>query len=151
MKILSLDLSTRSSGYAVWVNGKLKEYGTIKNSSEDFLERGNYMAENVRLLVLKHGKFDKVVVEELKVITNQKVLVMLGIVNGLVLRELSDTEVTFVPPTAWRKTFHLNGKRSDAKRKAIAFVKGKGIDVKNDDEAEAILIGKYYIKTLDNK
>ena len=104
------------------------------------------MAEFVRLLCEKYGKFDKVVIEELKVISNQKTLVMLAIVQGMVLRELNNTFVEFVSPTVWRKQFSLNGKREEAKRKAIALCTRLGYKVKNDDEAEAILIGLF---TLD--
>ena len=104
------------------------------------------MAEFVRLLCEKYGKFDKVVIEELKVISNQKTLVMLAIVQGMVLRELNNNLVEFVSPTVWRKQFSLNGKREEAKRKAIALCTSLGYKVKNDDEAEAILIGLF---TLD--
>lgn len=101
------------------------------------------MAEFVRLLCEKYGKFDKVVIEELKIISNQRTLVMLGIVQGMVIREVRDSEVVFVMPTVWRKKFHLNGKREDAKRKAIALCQSKGFETNSDDEAEAILLGMF--------
>ena len=146
VKILSLDLSTKSSGYCVISNGSVIDYGTIASQDKDFTVRGQYMAEFVRLLCEKYGKFDKVVIEELKVISNQKTLVMLAIVQGMVLRELNNNLVEFVSPTVWRKQFSLNGKREEAKRKAIALCTSLGYKVKNDDEAEAILIGLF---TLD--
>lgn len=144
MKILSLDISTRSTGYTVFNNGVAVEIGTIGNNSSDFLERGNYMAEFVRLLREKYGRFDNVVVEELKVLKSQKVLVMLGIVQGMILRELRDTPVTFVAPTVWRKHFGLNGEREKAKKGAISLCKKLYVDVKNDDEAESYLIALYF-------
>lgn len=143
VKVLSLDLSTKSSGFCVFNNNKIVEYGTIKSNDKEFLVRGQYMAEFVRLLCEKYGKFDKVVIEELKIISNQKTLVMLGIVQGMVIREVRDSEVIFVMPTVWRKKFHLNGKREDAKRKAIALCKSKGFETNSDDEAEAILLGMF--------
>lgn len=146
VKILSLDLSTKSSGFCVVVDGSVEEYGTITSQDKDFTVRGQYTAEFVRLLCEKYGKFDKVVIEELKVISNQKTLVMLAIVQGMVLRELNNSLVEFVSPTVWRKQFSLNGKREEAKRKAIALCRSLGYKVKNDDEAEAILIGLF---TLD--
>lgn len=144
MKILSLDISTRSTGYTIFNNGVAVEIGTIGNNSNDFLERGNYMAEFVRLLREKYDRFDNVVVEELKVLNNQKVLVMLGIVQGMIIRELRDTPVTFVAPTVWRKHFGLNGKREKAKKGAISLCKKLYVDVKNDDEAESYLIALYF-------
>ncbi len=150
MKILSLDLSTKSSGYAVFEDEKLIDYGVIKSTDKDLLVRGNYMAEFVRLLCEKYGKFDLVGIEELKVLSNQATLVKLAQVQGMVLRELKDQEVKFVMPTVWRKKFHLNGKREDAKRKAIALCKSKGFDTNSDDEAEAILLGMFLLDTNRN-
>ena len=144
MKILSLDISTTSTGYTVFQNGVALEIGTIANQNKDLLERGNYMAEFVRLLREKYGKFDHVVVEELKVLKNQKVLVMLGIVQGLILRELRDSPVTFVAPTVWRKHFGLNGERKKAKQGALALCEKLFVEVANDDEAESYLIALYF-------
>ena len=143
VKVLSLDLSTKSSGYCVFNNHKVIEYGTIKSDEDSFIERGQYMAEFVRLLCEKFGQFDKVYIEELKVISNQKTLVMLGIVQGLVIRELRNSTVSLIPPTVWRKPYGLNDKRAEAKKRAIELCVDKGFSVSNDDEAEAILLGLY--------
>ena len=151
MKILSLDLSTKSSGYAIFEDEKLIDSGVIRNSDKDLLVRGNYMAEFVRLLCEKYGKFDLVGIEDLKIIHNQSVLVMLAQVQGMVLRELKDQEVKFVFPTVWRKRFKLNGKRADAKAKAIELCNELGYTVECDDDAEAILLGIYFQKGVDKE
>lgn len=39
MKLLALDLSTKSSGYAVGEDGVLKSYGCITASSRDVVKR----------------------------------------------------------------------------------------------------------------
>nr|DAT69452.1 MAG TPA: HOLLIDAY JUNCTION RESOLVASE [Caudoviricetes sp.] len=150
MKILSLDLSSTSSGYAVLEDGKIIDYGTIKSNDPDYVIRGHYMAESVKVLLSKHSGFDIVVIEELKVLKNQKVLVMLGVIQGMVIRECFNSQVEFIPPTMWRKPYGLNGKREEAKKKAIQYCKDKGVDVNTDDEAEAILLGKYFSKRVDS-
>lgn len=151
MKILSLDLSTKSSGYAVFEDEVLVDYGVIKSTDKDLLVRGNYMAEFVRLLCEKYGKFDLVGIEDLKIIHNQSVLVMLAQVQGMVLRELKEQDVKFVFPTVWRKEFKLNGKRADAKAKAIKLCGELGYEVECDDDAEAILLGIYFQKWVDKE
>lgn len=151
MKILSLDLSTKSSGYAVFEDEVLVDYGVIKSTDKDLLVRGNYMAEFVRLLCEKYGKFDLVGIEDLKIIHNQSVLVMLAQVQGMVLRELKNQDVKFVFPTVWRKEFKLNGKRAEAKAKAIELCTELGYEVECDDDAEAILLGIYFQKGLTEK
>lgn len=151
MKILSLDLSTKSSGFAVFEDEVLVDYGVIKNTDKDILVRGNYMAEFVRLLCEKYGKFDLVGIEELKVLSNQSTLVKLAQVQGMVMRELKDQVVKFVMPTVWRKSFELNGKRSEAKAKAIKLCNELGYEVECDDDAEAILLGIYFQKWVDKQ
>lgn len=148
VKILALDISTKSSGYCVIENGKVKDYGTITSDEKDFLDRGQYMAEFIRLLCEKYGTFDYAYIEELKVISNQRTLEMLGIVQGMIIRELKNSDVSLVPPTVWRKPYGLNGKRAEAKKKAIAICEDKGFTVTNDDEAEAILLGFYAVDSL---
>lgn len=151
MKILSLDLSTKSSGYAVFEDEVLVDYGVIKSTDKELLVRGNYMAEFVRLLCEKYGKFDLVGIEELKILSNQATLVKLAQVQGMVLRELKDQDVKFVFPTVWRKVFKLNGKRAETKAKAIELCKELGYEVECDDDAEAILLGIYLQKGLTEK
>ena len=151
MKIISLDLSTKSSGYAVFEDEVLVDYGVIKSTDKDLLVRGNYMAEFVRLLCEKYGKFDLVGIEDLKIINNQSVLVKLAHVQGMVLRELKEQEVKFIIPTVWRKEFKLNGKRAEAKAKAIRLCKELGYKVECDDDAEAILLGIYLKNRLTDK
>lgn len=151
MKILSLDLSTKSSGFAVFEDEVLVDYGVIKNTDKDILVRGNYMAEFVRLLCEKYGKFDLVGIEELKVLSNQSTLVKLAQVQGMVLRELKDQVVKFIMPTVWRKSFELNDKRAEAKAKAIKLCNELGYEVECDDDAEAILLGIYFQNVLTDK
>lgn len=151
MKILSLDLSTKSSGYAVFEDEVLVDYGVIKSTDKELLVRGNYMAEFVRLLCEKYGKFDLVGIEDLKILSNQATLVKLAQVQGMVLRELKDQDVKFVFPTVWRKEFKLNGKRVEAKAKAIELCTELGYEVECDDDAEAILLGIYLQKGLTEK
>lgn len=131
-------------------DGKIIDYGTIESNDPDYVIRGHYMAEFVRVLFSKYGSFDIVVIEELKVLKNQKVLAMLGIIQGMVIRECFNSQVEFIPPTMWRKPYGLNGKREEAKKKAIQYCKDKGVEVNTDDEAEAILLGKYFSKRVDS-
>ncbi len=87
----------------------------------------------------------------IKILSNQATLVKLAQVQGMVLRELKDQEVKFVFPTVWRKGFKLNGKRADAKAKAIELCKELGYEVECDDDAEAILLGIYFQKGVDKE
>lgn len=150
MKILSLDLSTRSTGFAVYEDKELVSYGTITSVDKDYLVRAEEMANEVASILSVHNDIDYVIIEELKVLSNQKTLVMLGITQGEVIRACKGYGILLIPPTVWRKPYRLNGKRREAKKKAIDYCVNKlNLVVKNDDEAEAIILGKYCLENLD--
>ena len=48
MIILSLDLSTKSSGWAVFEDKKLKEYGCITSASTDLVKRIYIMRDGIK-------------------------------------------------------------------------------------------------------
>lgn len=146
--LLSLDISSTSTGYAILDGHKLMYSGVLTSKHKDFIARGHELADKVQAIMQQHD-IGFVVIEELKVLKNQKTLTILGIVNGMIIRELGDTPIDFIPPSVWRASYGLNGKREEAKQKAIALVseKLKRNDI-SDDEAEAILLGKHYQKVM---
>ena len=144
MKILSLDISTTSTGFAVIDNGLVKEYGTFSYTNSDFVIRCQRMADYLSEVLDKHPDISKVVIEELKVGKNMATAVKLAIAQGVLLRELKGIHTTFVGPTVWRRHFGINDKREEAKLKALELVGKLGYAVKNDDEAEAILLGLFF-------
>lgn len=151
MTFISLDTSTTNTGYAVYDDeGNLLTSGVISSSSEDYLERANMMADCVSILSERFN-ITEACIEELKVLNNQKTLTKLAITQGIIIRELCDTAIIFVPPSVWRSLFHIPKKREEAKRKAIEIVKNKLGKTVTDDEAEAILLGRYYYKKFLEK
>lgn len=148
---ISLDISTKNTGYAVFdEHGNLLDSGVISSSSKNYLDRANMMADYVSTVSAKY-QVKEACIEELKVLRNQKTLAMLGITQGIIIRELHDTDITFVPPSVWRSLFHIPKKREEAKRKAIEIVKNELHKTVTDDEAEAILLGRYYYKKFLTK
>lgn len=147
MTTLALDISTKSTGYSVFENGELVTSGVISSKETDYIERGRQLANLVKAIAEAYQPTD-LVVEDLKVIHNQKTLVMLGTVHGLIIGALPNIPVTYIGPTVWRAGFNhgLNAKRDLAKKRAIQFVEALyGLKV-GDDEAEAILLGKFFEK-----
>ena len=66
MKILSLDLSTKSSGYAVFDNAELIDYGCFTSASTDLIKRIQIMTEGIKSVIDKHSDISKVIVEEVR-------------------------------------------------------------------------------------
>ena len=65
MKLLSLDLSTKSSGYAIFADGQLINYGCKTSSSTDLIKRIHKMVDMIEYL-LTNNPIEKVVLEEVR-------------------------------------------------------------------------------------
>ena len=59
MNILSLDLSTKSSGWAYFENGELKDHGCITSASTDLIKRIHVMIDSLRE-ILNKNQIDKI-------------------------------------------------------------------------------------------
>ncbi|MGL5691607.1 MAG: crossover junction endodeoxyribonuclease RuvC, partial [Bacteroidales bacterium] len=101
MKTLSLDLSTTSSGWAIFDEDRLVEYGCIKAKKEekDFRFRIKYMLKRLDEIIEKYNP-DKVVCEDVPLKKGTtKVTLMLGCLQGAVLGLCAshDLYIDFIP------------------------------------------------------
>lgn len=153
MNILALDLSTHSSGWAIFNNGQLINWGGITSSSTDLIKRIYIMRDGIKEILSKI-KIDKIIVEEVRPeggygIGNQKThksLMWLQAAIAFLIYDFNkDIEIEYIYPSSWRAKIGIkNGrgiKRTSLKEADIEYVKEKyNIDV-NDDIADAICIG----------
>ncbi len=150
MIVLALDLSTKSSGWAIYENNELKDYGCITASSTNLFNRIDKMTKEISALFSQYD-ITKVAIEDVipdDVHNNQKIFKALTYLQGFILRELDRlniSEIEFYVSSEWRKKCGIRtGRgihRESLKPKDIAFVKNQfGISV-NDDVADAICIG----------
>lgn len=65
MKLLSLDISTRSTGWAVFENKNLIDYGCITSASTDLIKRIHIITDGIKEILNKYT-IDKIVVEEVR-------------------------------------------------------------------------------------
>ena len=65
MKILALDLSTKSSGYAVGTDESLQDHGCITASSKDVEQRIIKMRKQIVSLII-NTKPDKIIMQEVR-------------------------------------------------------------------------------------
>ena len=163
MNILSLDLSTRSSGWAYFENGELKQHGCITSASTDLIKRIYKMRDEIAA-ILDQYSVDKVIVEEVRPeggygvgnTQTHRALMWLQAATAFLLHDnYPQIQIKYIYPSSWRAKLGIkNGrgiKRTSLKEADIAFVKDKyNIEV-NDDEADAICIGlAEYIKENDS-
>lgn len=152
--ILSLDLSTKSSGWAIFNEQELIDYGCITSSSTDLIKRIHIMIDEIDR-ILQKNEISKIIVEEVRPeggygVGNQKTHKALMYLQAALEFLIHDNynkkvEIEYIFPSSWRAKCGIkNGrgiKRTSLKEADIAFVKENfNLDV-NDDEADAICIG----------
>lgn len=146
MKILGLDTSTTSTGYAVLDNEKLISCGTIKTPKKaDLLDKIIYIEEHIKQII-KAKEVDFIVIEDLAVTRSASTTKALAGLLYHLLTEFRKRELLVVQarPSTWRSVCGIKGKcRKELKENAIQHVKDVyNIDV-NDDEADAICIAEF--------
>ena len=164
MIAMGVDASTKSTGYSIFKDKELIDYGVIKSESEDWRERiVNQAPALVKILTKYHP--DKIYMEDVPLkAQNPKILVQLGAVQGFFygLSATFEIPIVFIKPSNWRSPMGLfDGTREGTKR---AEMKQKSIEKANelfgldlvwkspsskfneDDVADAILVAYSQIK-----
>lgn len=155
MRYLGLDLSTVSTGWAVFDDDKLVNYGKIcPSASMAPIEKMRFIANEIGYTVGKHVP-NKVIIEDVfygKCFLTTKVLNRLaGAVVYSILESGIRVEVGFVMPTAARKYMGLLSKSPEEKKKpskslivrAVNAKFGTNFRLADNDMADAAVIGYY--------
>lgn len=158
MKILFLDLSTRSTGWAVGEEGKLIDYGCITSSSSNIFKRISIIQRFINEIIEKHN-IQTIIAEEVRPdIPNSHTFKVLSWLQGIILYEayLKNDKITydFIQANSWRSKIGIQTgprvKREELKKADIAYVKNKYNISANDDVCDAIcLMDAYYLKDAD--
>jgi Holliday junction resolvasome RuvABC endonuclease subunit len=156
MKILSIDASTKSSGWSVFEDGKLIDYGCITSSSTDMIKRIQIMIKGLSQVITNHN-ITTIVLEEVRpenglqnIKTHRALMYLQAAIAFLVHENSPSTDIEFIYPSEWRKICGIKTgsgvKRDTLKVADVKFVKDNyGIDV-NDDIADAIGIGHAWVR-----
>lgn len=154
MKLLALDISTRSTGWAVFENKKLIDYGCITSSSTNLIKRIHIITDGIKEILNKYT-INKIIVEEVRpelgtqnIKTHRALLWVQGYI-AIMAYDNFKLELEYLYPSEWRKVCGIKTgsgvRRESLKPQDIAFVKEKyNIDV-NDDIADAIGIGYAFL------
>lgn len=153
MRILSLDTSTKVSGYAVYDDNDLIYYSSIdKSSIKDSELRMMAMVSGIFILMQQY-KPDVVAIEEMVVPRNPQTQRMLTMILGAVYGQCLQAGIYYcsLRPTQWRAAVKDEGeklprKRDDLKSWSISKVNNLfKISEIDDNVSDAILIGQAYI------
>ena len=156
-KVLSLDTSSKISGYAVFYDGKLIRYSSIDMSQvKDSDERMRSMVSELTTLIERESP-DNIVIEETVVTRNPQTQRMLSMILGAVFCMCVYYNFNYysLRPTQWRKAVRgeeekIPRKRDELKLWSINKVfELFGIENIDDNIADAILLGQAFINDFE--
>lgn len=167
MNIIAIDFATLKSGYAVFVDNILKDYGIMRSDSSNVHERIMQIRAQILQKILQYN-IAQIVLEEVPMQKNNNLMVAhdLCVGQGMVLGLCCEKELglKLYAPSSWRSIMGLyNGTQAGTKRD---YQKQAAVDLANqlygldfqyykndtkknktdDDMAEAILLGLAFLK-----
>ena len=158
MRILSLDLSTKQSGWCIGQNAIPQSHGYISASSKDVIKRIIKMRDQLSILI-KNNKIDKIIMEEVRPQYNShtnKVLMWLQAAIVIMAYEINPSiNYEFIGASEWRAALRMKQgrgiKRNDLKPQDVQYVQDKYNIKVNDDQADAICIFDAYWQQFNNE
>lgn len=151
MKLLALDQASRTSGWAIFEEGKLVTYGKFTADHGDVGDRLHYIKNQVSKLIDTYN-IDEVVFEDIQlqgnVANNVQTFKALAEVFGVLYELFVDLKMprTAVLSTVWKSTLGIKGRDRAAQKKAAQTWVENTYGVKpTQDECDAICIGAHYV------
>ena len=144
-RLLAIDLSTTSTGIAYANKGKVLRWKTVLSANKDARERAYEMAQYL-VKVLEKGKFDAVIIEDVYLGLNSKILIMLSEARGMLFYHLQrlGIELYILPAVLWKARFKDCPVLRDEQKKFMMekFFEYTGVEADSDDAADAYMMLK---------
>lgn len=147
--ILCLDQSTKITGYSIYRDKELFDYGTLNSNPNEKnpIERMKEQYDLIKNLISKVNP-NYICIENCQFQNNYSTYQQLSQLQGVIFSILFETDIPFtiIEPTAWKSFCKIKGrKRIEQKANTIQMVKNKyNIDV-SEDIADSIGIGIWTI------
>lgn len=147
MKILSMDQSTRVTGWSLFEDSHYVKSGvidlhTIKNTDERSKQMGLEICK-----IIEECKPDEMVIEEVAMQSNVDTLKKLARIQGMAIGFATAHNIPthILQPSRWRSVLQFTQgpkvKREELKEQSRNFVKNVlGLDIESEDENEAVAI-----------
>lgn len=148
--VLSIDLSSSSTGVAYSQRGQIVRWMTIKpQDNNDFRERGLEIVEKI-VQILKTGKIDYIVLEDVFLGLNSDVLCKLSEVRGMLMYHIKKLGIEFllIPAVLWKSKYNRMPATRQEQKQFITdkFFEYTGEVPDTDDVADAYCILRACIK-----
>lgn len=154
--LLALDQSTATTGWALFINDELKEYGHFDPKGE-YLERISKLCGWVLSFIKKYDRKLKIGIEDIQLQAmsgaseSQNVLTFKKLAHAqgalLELFEELGIEYEIVSPASWKSSCKIKGThRAEQKKNAQLFIEQTYGNKVTQDAADAICLGLHIIK-----
>lgn len=141
--VLSIDLSTTSTGIAYSKNGTIVRWKTIKSDYNDFRERGLEIVKQL-VEILEKGMIDVVILEDVYLGLNSDVLTKLSEVRGMLTYHIKklNLDLLLVPAVLWKHRIEgVPTHRQEQKEFMMKkFFEYTGVEADSDDSADAYMM-----------
>ena len=155
MNLIALDMSTKSTGYAIYKHNKLVEYNYITATSNDLFNRIKVMLNAINKLLEENLDIQYVIMQQVRqegfinIKTYKALMYLQGCVQMIIHQKFKHLQTNFLYPSQWRKVCKIKQgrgiQRKQQKQLDIQWVKDNFNIQVNDDIADAIGIGYGYI------
>lgn len=153
MIYFAIDQSSNVSGYSVWQDTELIEFGKVQFEGE-FIDR---VFELKLWMFSKIDEYNEekieVVIEEIQEQSNMQTFKRLAMLQGALLLSLRERDIKYhlVYASQWKSGIGIHGKnRAEQKRNTQQYVLEKYGKKCTQDEADAICIGEYIANKIKN-
>ena len=146
-KLLALDQASRVSGWAVFIDGELKQWGHLTTEQDDvgkrLLKIHDFIVNKVQEWNIDTIAFEDIQLQS-SVGNNVKTFKVLASVYGVVQMTAVELNKNYkvIPSSTWKSKLQIKGRtRPDQKRNAQQYVIQKYGIKATQDECDAICIG----------
>ena len=147
--VLAIDLSSTSTGIAYSQKGHIVRWMTITAQSDDFRQRGLEIVDKIAQ-ILKTGKIDYIILEDVFLGLNSDVLCKLTEVRGMLMYHIKKLGIEFllIPAVLWKHKYSgIPATRQEQKQFIMdKFFEYTGETPDSDDVADAYCILRACIK-----
>ena len=148
MKLLALDQASRTSGFAIFEDGKLIKYGKFTFNDTDFGIRLMKIRDKVKSLIDEFS-IDKVVFEDIQLQDNVDTFKKLAEVFGVIFELVTELNIPHeaILASSWKSTLKIKGAQRPEQKKNAQLWVVENYNIKpTQDECDAICIGVHAIK-----
>lgn len=158
MRILALDISSTSTGWAIIEDGQLRNSGVVKGKdSLDSMGRSYQIGYEIQCCMVDEAEVDRAVFESSFMMKNAKTAHVLGFAQGAVTSKLiplvRSRKFDTLAPMSWKTQFC--GKSMATKEDILSAIEMYTPDgyhtITSDDEADACAMGLVYYQICEQE